>query len=530
MDVQAQANKEKIELYVKCQNLADADFFGKSDPRASISMKNIQDNKYYPVGHTEILQNDLNPKFSNTISVDFIFQAQQAMRVVIEDSEDKSFREIGHADFDLSQVMSSPAMSFSMKLLDGKKKEVGLCTISAERAVKDAFSYKIDLKCQNIANSEWFSKSDPFLRIYRPKPHQESQTDGNKIPDSDWTKVHETEWKKDDLNPDFAPFTISSGKLCRGNEKLLLKLEIWDYSKEGETNFKKIGKGYFTVDALTRGTKVIPTFDEKKKPTGSINVDKFEKEQTYDLMDFLRGGLNLNQIVVIDFTKSNGNPKDPKSLHYFDINSDNLYETCIKNIGSVLFQYDKDSQIPVYGMGAAMPVIEVTDSKDFFYLQTDDLPYASNVQDILKLYESAFEYIDLAGPCKLAPCLKATQEWVRSISQKDKMFYCVLLILTDGDVSDMDQSLANIIDASALPMSILIVGLGDRKFDSLMMLDGDSKVPKDKQGRSPVRDIVQFVKFSPQMSIQELSEELLAELPHQIVEYFHMKKIIPGSK
>ena len=529
MDPLAQSNKEKIELLIKCQNLADADFFGKSDPRATICQKDSKDGKYYSIGHTEVKKDDLNPNFANPIHVDFVFQSQQAFRVVVEDAHDKDFREIGFADFDMSQIMGESDMTLSLRLFNSSKKEVGKCTITAERPrpTSESYSYTIDLKCEKIVNLEWFSKSDPFLRIYRPKPNQVSQTDGNCIPESDWTKVHETEWKKDELNPDFAPFTISSGKLCRGNEDLPVKLEIWDYSKEGEKEFRKVGKGYFTVSSLARGIKEIPTFDDNKKSTGTIVVEKFDREQTYDLMDYLKAGLSLNQVVVIDYTKSNGNPKDPKSMHYFDSNSDNQYETCIRNVGSILFQYDKDEQIPVYGMGAAMPVIQVNDSKDFFFLQTDELAYASSIEDVLKLYESAFEYIDLGGPCRLGPCIKSTSEWVRSISQKEKMFYSVLLILTDGEVADMDVTLANIVDASCLPMSILIVGLGNLKFDDLKILDGDSKIPKDKKGRSPVRDIVQFVQYRPNMSKLELSEELLAELPHQIVEYFRMKKIAP---
>ncbi len=33
-------------------------------------------------------------------------------------------------------------------------------------------------------------------------------------------------------------------------------------------------------------------------------------------MDYLRGGEQINLMVAVDFTGSNGNPKDPDSLHY----------------------------------------------------------------------------------------------------------------------------------------------------------------------------------------------------------------------
>ena len=38
--------------------------------------------------------------------------------------------------------------------------------------------------------------------------------------------------------------------------------------------------------------------------------------------------------------------------------------------------------------------------------------------------------------------------------------YFVLLIITDGVISDMNETLAAIVHASTLPMSIIIVGVG----------------------------------------------------------------------
>ena len=54
--------------------------------------------------------------------------------------------------------------------------------------------------------------------------------------------------------------------------------------------------------------------------------------------------------------------------------------------------------------------------------------------------------------------------------------YHVLLILTDGVISDMDQSRAAIVEASALPMSIIIVGVGGADFDMMEELDSDDQL------------------------------------------------------
>lgn len=44
----------------------------------------------------------------------------------------------------------------------------------------------------------------------------------------------------------------------------------------------------------------------------------------YLLIDIeIRGGLELNLILAIDFTGSNGKPSDPSSLHYINPNQPN---------------------------------------------------------------------------------------------------------------------------------------------------------------------------------------------------------------
>ena len=46
------------------------------------------------------------------------------------------------------------------------------------------------------------------------------------------------------------------------------------------------------------------------------------------------------------------------------------------------------------------------------------------------------------------------------------------MILVDGDINDMEKVLNNLIELSFLPNSIIIVGVGDAKFDKITLLDG----------------------------------------------------------
>lgn len=73
-------------------------------------------------------------------------------------------------------------------------------------------------------------------------------------------------------------------------------------------------------------------------------------------MDYLRGGLQLNMFVAIDFTASNGNPKQPTSLHYFNPTAPNQYQTAILSIGDILMNYDSDKRIPAFGFGGKIKI------------------------------------------------------------------------------------------------------------------------------------------------------------------------------
>jgi hypothetical protein len=52
-----------------------------------------------------------------------------------------------------------------------------------------------------------------------------------------------------------------------------------------------------------------------------------------------------------------------------------------------------------------------------------------------------------------------------------------------------------IIEATNLPISVIVIGVGNEKFKMMKQLDSDKGLLRDEAGRSAQRDIVQFVKF-----------------------------------
>ena len=71
----------------------------------------------------------------------------------------------------------------------------------------------------------------------------------------------------------------------------------------------------------------------------------------------------------------------------------------------------------------------------------------------------------------------------------------MLLIITDGIVTDGNETREAIVNASDLPMSIIIVGVGSADFGPMEYLAGDDGIVKTVNGRKAKRDIVQFIPF-----------------------------------
>ncbi len=98
--------------------------------------------------------------------------------------------------------------------------------------------------------------------------------------------------------------------------------------------------------------------------------------------------------------------------------------------------------------------------------------------------------------------------------------YSVLLILTDGEIHDMKETKDIIVQNSNLPISVVIVGIGNADFTKMNELDGDNGLYSSNGKKSP-RDIVQFVPFNKfQGNADLLTKELLKEIPNQVVQYF----------
>jgi len=113
--------------------------------------------------------------------------------------------------------------------------------------------------------------------------------------------------------------------------------------------------------------------------------------------------------------------------------------------------------------------------------------------------------------------------------------YFILLILTDGVITDIYDTKEAIVDASSLPLSIIIVGIGNADFSAMEELDSDATLLTAPSGRRAQRDIVQFVPFNqflssglqPSVARLHLAREVLREIPDQFLGFMKSRNIVP---
>ena len=192
---------------------------------------------------------------------------------------------------------------------------------------------------------------------------------------------------------------------------------------------------------------------------------------------------------------------------------------------------------PALGFGARIPP-DGKVSHEFFLNLTSD-PHCNGVDGILAAYHQSLYNVQLYGPTNFSYVIRHVARFARAY-QADPSNYFVLLIITDGIITDMDATKSAIIDASNLPLSIIIVGVGNEDFSAMEELDSDDAL-LSHNGRTAKRDIVQFVEMQKFVSgvgthqlswnKEHLAREVLFEIPEQLVSYMKSKKFEPiGSR
>jgi len=487
------------------------------------------------LGTTEVIKNSLDPHWTSSFNFDFEISDACSLKVSIYDknSKGKSMKDdpyMGGTVFSVGTVLGKRGNSMGKRIRSG-----GTIYAHIEREEKvGRFLFQlrgIDLK--NVEDS-LLSKSDPFFEISR-------QVEGG----GEWSVVYRSEHVKKNLSPLWNSTKIDLDRLCGAEANLqnVLKLSVFDHESSGkhlligslETTISELiaAKKFGGGGDAGNGDGFLELFDSKSKCSGTIavlqarivgipmkpvedipEVDVPEEIARPTFVDYLSGGCELNLCIALDFTGSNGDPRVPDTLHYLSKDGSlNAYETAITKIGSILADYDTDKQFPVWGFGAKLQ----GEVRHAFAISNGEVV---GINEVLKAYRRVFgtgfimsSPTDITKVVKVAS-LRANRLYAEATSN-GALSYSVLLLVTDGVVTDINSTIEALVDAKDSPLSILIVGVGQEDFSDMHYLD--------KEGN------ITFVAVNECSSQTSYVKKTLAKLPDQLVDYFIEKEMYPPS-
>lgn len=395
-----------------------------------------------------------------------------------------------------------------------------------------------------LDRKDWFGLSDPYLiiTIFSEETGQ-------------FQTVYKSETVMRSLHPRWKALKISLSNLCGGDFYKKLHFAVFDYDGLNLSD-DLIGKCEISLAELDRkrpgatwnlmNPKKLPGGKKAKRGytnSGRLELAGLSIEKEARFVNHLRCGLNVKFHVAVDFSDSNVKRfrRCPAvSLHDLDESGSNDYIEAINEIGEIMAMYDSKKRIPAYGFGARLG----SSGPDWLVSQcfplraartesvTESPPVTSDcdsIADIISQYTIRRKTVQFAGPSNFSPVIdKVCDDARRMHGTNVGTEYSVLLIVTDGNLTDVAATRDLICDSHYLPLSIIIVGVGDGcddNFERMRVLASEDSVLLDSEGERCKRNIITFTAMDECKGVPgALAKAALQNVQRQVCE--HMQSIV----
>ena len=491
---------QEVELYISMNEIKNL-----SNYKIKVSIcNNKKSNQFEFIGETEEISGE-KIDFGTIFTFNYFFEKVQILKLNIYEEN----QELTEMDIVVGNIMGSKNFMYSQKI-----------------EVNDLYYGKIQLELKQKMKTSLNNQISKFLirvELYEIKEGEYFLVLKRKNKDSKWRDCY----KSNEFIPmnglyKLKQFQIDLSDLCNSkNEIILIELH---------SNELIEGYSHFSIDKLENlnTNEFILTKDLNSSEIIGKIIINYNSQSKKTFMEYLKEGLNLNLNIAIDYTLSNEEPNNPNSLHYLYGNEPNDYEKAIFSCGTIVGYYDRDQIFPCYGFGG-IPKGQ-NNVSHCFNINFKESPDIYLIDNVIKAYKESFNKITLYGPTYFAPIIKKVMNDLKKILNQSPQdnHYEILMILTDGLINDMDETVKLLIDCESLPLSVIIIGIGNSDFTNMIYLDGDVEPLTDNNGRVTRRDLVQFVEYEKfkngfySENNNELSEEVLKEIPKQIEEYYSM--------
>jgi len=407
----------------------------------------------------EIYLEETNSKMGEEITFDkffhlnYTFEKEQHLKFIVSSPEESSL--YFEAKMTVARIMGTRNFCVKHKLI--QENEDFILQIDAKNSIESKMSSKIKVDCNlNKSNSSSFSSyqiDEIFFTI------------SNFIDQKNFRNVYKSEEHNfNSLN--FEELIISRDLIFENeSDKILIKLY--------DANYAEISDIFISIEEIKSSYDLIfgKDFTDKNSSEiiGHIKI-KYSEFTRKSFVDYLYSGMEINLSIGIDFTASNGSPKEKNSLHSFIMNEPNDYERAINSCGQILSYYDTDKIYPVFGFGAQFLGSNIVNH--CFNVSFNNDPNIQGIDNVINTYKENIMKLNFSGPTYFSPLIKNVVDMIRNnISMNpSEVTYNILLILSDGQINDMGQTIDILIEAAKLPLSVIIVGIGNADFSNMVTL------------------------------------------------------------
>eukprot|EP00977_Amphora_coffeiformis_P010847 scaffold2541_cov175-Amphora_coffeaeformis.AAC.3 len=530
----------RVEISLFASKLKNVAGFGKgvSDPYAVVTKLSDGGRTLAAIGRTEVVKNSLSPHWVKVFVVDyelgipFVF----AVSIFDEHTSEKS-KPMGSAVFELGEVLGARG-STKAKHLHGKG-----TVFAMARKSTGCGTLRFQFRGDNVSSPQNGLLGISFRRISSDSLDDSLKTlkaGGNTV----WDTIYRSDPVMDDLEPAWDEATIELSHLCGGDFDLPILVKIFDHERSGkhilmgkfETTVNMLVESYLDADTTRcmtlsgQGTettgRIFVEIAEVSLPEGDPHLVSFRKSvlsrSRPDFVEYVNGGCDIKVAVAIDYSTSNGHPREDDSLHFLDPDGgSNDYEMAIEAILGILSSYDDDNRFPVFGFGAEV------DGASGNWFQCGLSDESDGISGVLEDYRSTFnrdlvmsQVLDFTDV--IIGSAKQAERMLESAQGKGKQAYTVLLILTGGVGVDIKVTVEALKQAIEKPLSVIFVGVGEANFSAMENLDEALK----EHGC----DMVNFVHFNKyRNNSRALTSATLKKIPDQLVNFFQGKGIEPLS-
>ncbi|MCP9265867.1 Protein BONZAI 3-like protein [Dirofilaria immitis] len=471
--------EQQLELSFSCRALPAEAISGV---RITVSLCSNSKENFLEVGQTETVIGSVNPVFNRRCYVSYCFENSQKLQCTVNQVDGINERFIGvmakvecilgevlsHGGFTELPLFPNEGMSF-LRLETHEKKLSG-------QAVR------LQFKGHSLQAPSNDCQVYPYFMMYL-------------IPEgAPKLLLHKSEAIAE-KNPVWKTFLVPVSHFSYASASCSIGIDVYNYNINRED--KLIGKCTTSFDQLLRGV-------------GALNAYKVASSS---FIDYLKAGTQIHFSVAVDFTASNGNPLDPSSLHYIHPHKFNSYMAALNAVTSVIGKYNRHGRIAALGFGAQTP-------PDYKNGDVRD-PHVDGIDGVLNAYRSALLSVRPYAPTDYSEVIYHTYKFGAAVQRQGRSdHYFVLLIVTDGCVTSPERTVNAIVDCAELPISIVIVGVGNQDFSPMQRLL--SPTLKSSEGRLLHREIVTFVPYTASMTSNELVTKLLMNVPRQFLTWATM--------